>query len=105
MRAAASGSTAVLASMFPNANLSALQSQQAILYNQYVQLSTKFGPNYPSLVEVKTEMQKTDAELERQISTVQNRLKQEYDSAVAVEKLLQQQYDMQTGKADALNRM
>ena len=104
MRSVANGNPAVLAALFPSANLTALQTQQGTLYNQYVQLSTKFGANYPPLIEIKIEMQKTDAELERQISTVKNRLKQEYDTALAVEALLQQQYDEQTGKAFALNR-
>jgi succinoglycan biosynthesis transport protein ExoP len=104
MRSVANGNPAVLATLFPTANLTALQTQQGALYNQYVQLSTKFGPNYPPLAELKTQMQKTDAELERQISTVKNRLKQEYDTAVAVETMLQRQYDAQTGKAFALNR-
>jgi succinoglycan biosynthesis transport protein ExoP len=104
MRSVANGNPAVLATLFPTANLTALQTQQGVLYNQYVQLSTKFGPNYPPLAELKTQMQKTDAELERQISTVKNRLKQEYDTAVAVETMLQQQYEAQTGKAFALNR-
>ena len=104
MRSIANGNPAVLAALFPSANLTALQTQQGTLYNQYVQLSTKFGANYPPLIDLKTEMQKTDAELERQISTVKNRVKQEYDTAVAVEAMLQQQYDEQTGKAFALNR-
>jgi succinoglycan biosynthesis transport protein ExoP len=104
MRAAENGNTAVLAAMFPSSNLTALQSQQGVLYSQYVQLSTKFGQNYPPLAEVKTQMQKTDAELERQSSIVKNRLKQEYDTAVAIQNSLQQQYDEQTDKAYALNR-
>jgi succinoglycan biosynthesis transport protein ExoP len=104
MRSVANGNPAVLATLFPTANLTVLQTQQGTLYNQYVQLSTKFGANYPPLVELKAQMQKTDAELERQISTVKNRLKQEYDTALAVENMLQRQYDTQTGKAFALNR-
>jgi succinoglycan biosynthesis transport protein ExoP len=104
MRAAENGNTAVLAAMFPSSNLTALQSQQGVLYSQYVQLSTKFGQNYPPLAEVKSQMQKTDAELERQSSIVKSRLKQEYGTAVAIENSLQQRYDEQTDKAYALNR-
>jgi capsular exopolysaccharide synthesis family protein len=104
MRSVENGNPAVLAALFPTANLTALQAQQGSLYNQYVQLSTKFGANYPPLIQTKVQMQKTDAELERQVATVKSRLKQEYDTAVAVEDMLQRQYDEQTDKAFALNR-
>jgi capsular exopolysaccharide synthesis family protein len=104
MRSAATGDTAVLSALYPSANLTGLQSQQATLYGQYVQLSTKFGANYPPLAEVKTQMQKTDAEFQRQIATVRSRLKQEYDTTATVEHLLQTQVDEQTEKAYSLNR-
>lgn len=104
MRAAEGGNPTVLSSLYPSSNVTELQNQQALLYNQYTQLSTKFGANYPPLAEVKTQMQKTDAELARQILTIKARLKQEYETSASVEKVLQQQYDEQTDKAFSLNR-
>jgi polysaccharide biosynthesis transport protein len=104
VRSAATGDTAVLSALYPSADLTGLQAQQATLYGQYVQLSTKFGQNYPPLAEVKTQMKKTDAEFERQIATVRSRLKQEYETTTTVEHLLQTQVDEQTEKAYSLNR-
>lgn len=104
VRTAETGDTATLSALYPMANLTGLQAQQASLYGRYVELSTKFGPNYPPLAEVKTQMQKTDAEVERQVATIRSRLKQEYETSSTVEHLLQTQLDEQTKKAFSLNR-
>jgi uncharacterized protein involved in exopolysaccharide biosynthesis len=104
MRSAADNSPAVLSSLFPSVNLNQALAQQATLHNQYSQLATKFGPNYPPLVEVRTQMQKTDADIDRQVSNVKSRLKEEYDAAVRAQNSLQAEYDAQTQKAYALNR-
>ncbi len=104
MTAAATGDIAVIAALYPSASMTELQAQQSTLYGQYVQLSTKFGPNYPPLAQVKAEMQKTDAELNHQVTSIRSRLKQELDTASNVEHSLQQQVDEQTQEAYALNR-
>lgn len=104
VRVAENGNPTALAAIYPSANISEIQSQQAVLYGQYTQMSTKFGANYPPLVDLKNQMKKTDAELARQIATVKSRLKEEYDTAATVEQGLQSQYDEETSKAFALNR-
>ncbi len=104
MRAAETGDINVIAHLFPNPELQALQAQQASLYGQYTQLSTKFGSKYPPLVDLKSQMQKIDAQVQLQIDTIRAGLKQEYDTATTVGNLLQAQYDAQTDKAYALNR-
>lgn len=104
MRAAMSGNLSVLAEMFPSPDMTALQAEQATLYAQYAQMSAKFGPNYPPLAELKRQMQKTDAEVERTVQGVRARAKQDYETAQQTEQLLQQQYDDQTVKAYQLNR-
>ena len=104
LRAAMAGDPAVLAAMFPNPDLSSLEAQQGTLYAEYAQMSAKFGVNYPPLIDLKTQIQKVDAEVTRQVSTVRNRLQQDYNAAVATEQMLQGQYNEQTEKAYALNR-
>jgi len=94
----------VLNSMFPSPELTALEQQQGQLYAQYAALSTKFGPNYPPLVELKQQMAKIDQKVAGHTADVRGRLKHDYDSAVQTESLLQQQYEALTNKAYAENR-
>jgi capsular exopolysaccharide synthesis family protein len=104
MRAAMSESPAVLASLYPDASLNSLQAEQGSLYAQYAQQSTKFGPNYPPLIELKKQMQKIDSELTRSVETAKSRIKEEYNASEKAEVMLQREYDGQTAKAYTLNR-
>lgn len=104
MRAATTGDPATLASLFPNPKLQALQTEQGTLYAQYAQLSTKFGPKYAPLVEMKKQLQLIDSEIAGSVESVRNQLKQEYNASVNTQGMLQYQYDQQTKLAYALNR-
>ena len=104
MRAASTGDPATLASLFPNAKLQSLQTEQGTLYAQYAQLSTKFGPKYLPLVEMKKQLGLIDGEIAGSVASVRNQLKQEYTAAVNTQDMLQQQYDQQTKLAYSLNR-
>ncbi len=104
MRAALTGDPATLASLFPNPKLQALQTEQGTLYSQYAQLSTKFGPKYLPLVEMKKQLQLIDSEIAGSVEAVRSQLKQEYSAAVNTQGMLQEQYNQQTKLAYALNR-
>ena len=104
MRASQVQSPAVLAALFPDANLTALQSEEATLYAQYSQLSTKFGANYPPLIELKKQMQKINEEMTRSVENSKNGIKEQYQASAQAEGMLQHQYDLQTQKAYSLNR-
>jgi capsular exopolysaccharide synthesis family protein len=104
MRAAQASDFAVLSALFPSAHLTELEANQNKAATLYEELSTKFGAKYPPLIQAKEQKQKADTELAAEMITIKNRLKEEYDAAVAVESSLQQQYDDQTQKAYALNR-
>ena len=97
-------SPATLAALFPDPKLQSLQSSQGTLYAQYAQLSTKFGPNYAPLVQLKKQIQEIDAEINRDALLVRNRLKEEYDASKNTEDMLRREYADQTQKAYALNR-
>ena len=104
MRAALTGDPATLAALFPNPKLQALQTEQGTLYSQYAQLSTKFGPKYLPLVEMKKQLQLIDSEIAGSAEAVRSQLKQEYSAAVNTQGMLQEQYNQQTKLAYALNR-
>jgi succinoglycan biosynthesis transport protein ExoP len=104
MRAASSASPAVLASMFPDPKLQALQGEQTRLFSQYSQLSSKFGNNYTPLAEVKQQMQAVDKEITQDVDSVRSRLRQEFSAAKNNEDMLRAEYNDQTQKAYAMNR-
>lgn len=104
LRAARSASPATLAALFPNAQLTALQTQRAELYARYAQLSAKFDAKYPPLVQAQNELSTIDSEISNSGQAIVNRLDQEYNAASYVEGNLQRQYDQQTTAAYALDR-
>jgi succinoglycan biosynthesis transport protein ExoP len=104
MQAAMSGDPHVVAATFSTPTFAALQLQQSALYQQYVQLSSKFGESYPPLIEVKRQMVKLDTQFETELATVRARVKQDYDTSAATERLLQSQYNTQLAKAYGFNR-
>jgi succinoglycan biosynthesis transport protein ExoP len=104
MRAAEVGSPSELASLFPNAKLSTLQTAQGTLYAQYAQLSTKFGSKYPPLENLTKQMQQIDSEIAIEVQSARNRLQQEYQSAKRAQDMLQDEYDKQTQLAYEFSR-
>jgi len=103
-RVAASGNPQLLASIAPDTTLQTLESQQANLYAQYAQLSTKFGNGYPPLVDLKEQIAKIKNQIAQEVKTVTDRLAEEYQAASQAESMLRSQYQDQSTKAYQLNR-
>ncbi len=95
---------AVLSAVFPNSRIQALLTDQVALYEQYTQLSAKFGPGYGPLIEVKKRMDAISAEVKNNVQLVQNQVRKEYETAKTTEDMLRSDYEVQTHKAYALNR-
>jgi len=104
LRAANSGDPVVLASLYNDPTVTALLGEQTRLSAQYAQMSTKFGPNYPPLIDLRTQMRKVDDSFAKAIGNVKVHLRQEYDAAVTTQDLLQSQFDEQAKQAYAINR-
>ena len=104
LRAARAGDPATLSALFPNPHLEALQKEQATLLARAGELSAKFGSRYPPLLEVNRELQQLNMEISADLTSVQRRLKQEFDAAQATQNMLQNEYDKQTQLAYSLNR-
>jgi len=104
LRAAETGDPAVLSSLMPDPKLQSLQQQEGTLYGQYVQLSTKFGPGYPPLADVKKQLATVKAEIQQDVQVVSARLKEDYTASSGAEGMLRGQYEDEIKKAFALNR-
>ncbi len=106
LRAANAGNQdpAVLSAVFPNARLQALENNQVQLSQQYAQLSTKFGPGYEPLNQVKKQLDAVTEEINSNVHLIQNQVRKEYETAKTTEDMLRGDYDAQVHKAYALNR-
>jgi capsular exopolysaccharide synthesis family protein len=104
IRAANTGNPALLASMFPAGPVAALEAEQTTLNQQILRMSTKFGPAYPPLVELKQQSAKVDAQIAAEASDIKARLRQQLDNSITTENAFQQEYDALTEKAYTLNR-
>jgi capsular exopolysaccharide synthesis family protein len=104
LHAANTGNPVVLASLYSDPSVSALLADQNRLSAQYAQMSSKFGANYPPLIDLRAQMSKVDQELAKAIGNAKVHVRQEYDAAVSTESLLQSQYDEQAKQAYAINR-
>ena len=104
LRSAKGGSPSELATLFPNPKLSTLQAAQGTLAAQYTQLSAKFGPNYPPLVDLGKQMRQMDADVSKEAQSVVERLNADYTGARRAQEMLQVEYDKQVELAFKLTR-
>ena len=104
MRAASGGSPSELANLFPNPKLSTLQAAQGTLYAQYAQLSSKFGANYPPLLDLAKQMRRIDEEISGEVQSARERLSMDYAGAKHAQDMLQAEYDKQMALAYQFNR-
>ena len=104
LRAARGGSPSELATVFPNPKLSTLQAAQGTLAARYTQLSSKFGPNYPPLVDLANQMRHMDVDIRQEAQSVLERLNADYAGAKRAQDMLQAEYDKQLELAFKLNR-
>lgn len=83
----------LLVSVAPNTVLASLRSQESTLMVQQAQLKSKFGPNYPKLIEVNHQLASVRKDINREISNLTQRFKAEYEAAVQTQDLLQKRLD------------
>lgn len=83
----------LLISVAPNTVLTSLRSQESALIVQQAQLRTKFGPNFPKLIQVNEQLASIRKDISREISNLTQRFKVEYEAAVQTQSLLQKRLD------------
>jgi len=103
-RAAKSGDPSVLASLVPDTNLQSLQGTEASLYAQYIQLSTKFGENYPPLAEVQTQLAEVRKKINNDVKVITSHLNEDFNASKQAENMLRSTYEQELSRAYALNR-
>ena len=92
-----------LGSVLQDPMLGGLRLQQMQLQAQYAMLSTQFGLGYPRVLEVKNQLEQIDQSYQEQVQNTVKRIKNDYNAAVARERMLQTALNEQTDIAEKLS--
>jgi capsular exopolysaccharide synthesis family protein len=83
--------------------IQSLRLQQATLQGQLDELSAKFGPAYPKLAEIRSNLDAINQAIKSEIGRVAERAKSDYAVAQAVEASARSVFDEEKKQADSLN--
>jgi len=101
--AAANVDGAAKGSSASSALLEKLREQQADLKIQVAQLSTQFGPSYPKLAQLNSQLKEVDEQIQTEMRKVANHLRGDYLAAVQRETMLRSALEKQKQEANKLN--
>jgi polysaccharide biosynthesis transport protein len=83
--------------------LDGLREQQAALKIQIAELSTQFGPSYPKVAQLNSQMKEIDRQLQLEIDKSVDHLRGQYLAALQRENMLRDSFDKQKQEANKLN--
>jgi exopolysaccharide transport family protein len=83
--------------------LEKLREQEAELRIQVAQLSTQFGPSYPKLAQLSSQLKEVETEIQAEMRKVAARLRGDYLAAVQRESMLHSALEKQKQEANKLN--
>lgn len=83
--------------------LEKLREQDADLKIQVAQLSTQFGPSYPKLAQLNSQIKEIDAQIQVEMRKIAGRLRGDYLAAVQHENMLHAALEKQKQEANQLN--
>jgi polysaccharide biosynthesis transport protein len=83
--------------------LERLKGQHADLAVQIAQLSSQFGPSYPKVVQLNSQLKETDAQIQSEVKKVLDRVHGDYETALQNENMLRDALDKQKEEANKLN--
>jgi uncharacterized protein involved in exopolysaccharide biosynthesis len=83
--------------------LQTLRSQEAELKVQYAQAASKFGPSYPTLIEMSNQLDALKTAIHDEIQKIGTRAENDYLTALNKEQMLQSSFEKQKTEANNLN--
>jgi len=101
--AAAAATSAGSGANNSSALMEKMREQQADLKIQIAQLSTQFGNSFPKVVQLNTQLQEVNAQLQTEMTKVVSRVRSGYLAALQHETMLRQALDLQKQEANKLN--
>src|ERR1700733_4013704 len=83
--------------------LERLREQEADIKIQVAQLSTQFGPSYPKVTQLDSQLKEVDAQIQLEMKKVVSRVRSDYMTALQRENMLHDAMDKQKQEANQLN--
>jgi len=80
-----------------------LREQQADLNVQVAQLSTQFGPSYPKVAQLNSQLKEVEAQIQLELKKVISRVRSQYLASLQHENMLHAALDKQKQEANKLN--
>jgi capsular exopolysaccharide synthesis family protein len=92
-RLAMTGNPELIGTIVPDSVLPTLRSQEAQLNTQLAQASAEYGPRYPKVVQLQSQLDEVHRALGTETDNIQSRFKSEYEAAVRTEEALHKSMD------------
>ena len=83
--------------------LDSLKNQQGALEAQLAAMATQFGPNYPKVMELHTQLNSVQEQIKSELTSGAERFRTSYQAALEREKLLREAFESQKQEANQLN--
>jgi succinoglycan biosynthesis transport protein ExoP len=104
-RVAQSGNPELIGTIVPDSVLPVLRGQEADLKTQLAQANSEYGPHYPKVIQLGSQLVQVETSLQKEIADIQERFRTDYEISAGAEKQLrtafdgqkQQAYDMSEG--------
>jgi succinoglycan biosynthesis transport protein ExoP len=103
-RTALTADPELIASIVPESPLAVLRRQEAEVNARYAQLSAKFGPAYPKLIQTQKELDQIHSAITREVKNVGSRLENEYKASLKSEQMLSGALGQQKQEAYKMNQ-
>jgi succinoglycan biosynthesis transport protein ExoP len=103
LRLAESNDPDLIASVAPSSTLNSLRGQLLSLTAQLNQLTTRYGANYPRVRELRNQIAVLQKQIDVEVPNVQQRIREEYNTASHTLDLMQRQLNEQLQDAYKLN--
>lgn len=83
--------------------LGQLRGKEAELKIQVAELSTRFGPSYPKVAQLNSQLKEVDAQMQVELKKVVDRVRGQYLAAQQQEGMLREEFDKPKPEANKLN--
>jgi polysaccharide biosynthesis transport protein len=90
-------------SQSPSALMGSLRGKQADLKLQVAELSTQFGPSYPKLAQLNSQLKELDSQIQAEMKKIQAKVRGQYVTALRRENMLHDALEKQKQEANKLN--
>jgi len=100
---AKSGDRKVLANTSPNQMVEKLRQQESDIQTQLAQLTTQFGPSYPKVQELNSQLKQVQSSIEVETTKIRGKLESEFISSTSRERMLRSALEKQKAEANTLS--